>query len=127
MFGQKARRDKTSERVSRGMQALDKNRPGWHRRINLDRLDISSGTACALGQTYGLYGWGKHEIGMTSHADVVEHGFQITPVLPGVTTQGQYERLTIEWRRQIEERLDAERAEWAKQQAKTPRRRLALW
>ena len=41
--------------VDRGARYMDKYMPGWHRRINVWRLDISSCTGCVLGQTFGDY------------------------------------------------------------------------
>lgn len=42
------------ERVARGMAFLDQYYPGHVERVNLERLNIHSGTACPLGQAYGL-------------------------------------------------------------------------
>lgn len=39
--------------------ALDRYRPDWYRRLDLDRLDLASTRLCVLGQVYGDYatGW----------------------------------------------------------------------
>lgn len=111
MFGIRTRRKNIEARVARGMALLDRARPGWHRRINLDRLDIADGRRCALGQTYGMYGWGVDRLGL-SRGTSASHGFNANYVVP-VTTRTEYNRLTAEWRRQIETRLDAEREQWA--------------
>lgn len=38
--------------------ALDRYRPDWYRRLDLDRLDLASTRRCVLGQVYGDYGSG---------------------------------------------------------------------
>ena len=40
------------ERVERGARWLDENFPGWEGRIDIDTLDISSGTYCICGQVF---------------------------------------------------------------------------
>jgi hypothetical protein len=46
-------------RVAAGASLLDQAAPGWEDRINLDRLNIASGTQCILGQLYGMYDRGQ--------------------------------------------------------------------
>lgn len=43
------------ECVAAGAAYLDDTNPGWWRRINLDRLDLSSTCRCILGQLDGDY------------------------------------------------------------------------
>jgi hypothetical protein len=116
MFWKKKRDETRTTRVARGMALLDQRRPGWHRNINLDRLDIASYTNCALGQTYGSYGHGRERLGFYGN-DSRDHGFQISVhTTPIVGWKAEYNALTVEWRKQIEERLDTERAEWERQE-----------
>jgi hypothetical protein len=42
-------------RVLRGAMVLDEHAPGWHQRIDLEKLDISSPFRCVLGQVFGHY------------------------------------------------------------------------
>lgn len=124
MFGRK--KDKIEGRVSKGMALLDRARPGWYRNINLNRLNISDGRACALGQVYGGYTEGSFRLGL-DHRSVREHGFQISmTTLPLVGWEREYAALTEEWKRQIETRLDAEREQWAKDLRVTGRRHRLL-
>lgn len=44
-----------SERVARGVEWLDVNRPGWVDAIDLERLLLSSPCDCVLGQIDGNY------------------------------------------------------------------------
>jgi len=46
------------ERIRIGMKYLDKALPGWEWKINLDFLDLNSGSSCVLGQAYGNF-WDK--------------------------------------------------------------------
>lgn len=39
--------------TKRGALLLDKMIPGWHRRVNLERLTMSSLSLCMLGQLFG--------------------------------------------------------------------------
>src|SRR5215211_4856802 len=48
---------KTAKRVVRGAALLDREAPGWERKIDLPTLDMSSTTACVVGQTVGFGGW----------------------------------------------------------------------
>lgn len=58
-------------RVKRGMHFLDDHRsPDWREEIEMDRLDISSGHACVLGQLYDSYSEGVVELGLADDDDV---------------------------------------------------------
>lgn len=43
------------ERVAIGAKLMDRLLPGWHRVVDLDKLDMSSGAMCLLGQTFGVH------------------------------------------------------------------------
>lgn len=43
------------ERAQAGAAWLDKVEPGWHKRIDVGGLDLSSCSQCILGQTFGDY------------------------------------------------------------------------
>ena len=43
------------EAVRNGVKLLDKVEPGWEKKIDLTRLDLSSTRCCMLGQIYGEY------------------------------------------------------------------------
>ena len=44
-----------SERVAAGARLMDKILPGWHKQVNLDKLNMRSGAMCLLGQTFGVH------------------------------------------------------------------------
>jgi hypothetical protein len=44
------------ERVNRGAQLLDEEKPDWVEKIIPDRLNMSNGNFCVIGQVYGEYG-----------------------------------------------------------------------
>ena len=43
------------EKVAKGARLMDKILPGWHNQVDLDKLDMSSGSMCLLGQTFGVH------------------------------------------------------------------------
>ncbi len=45
----------SNDRVARGVTWLDENLPGWEHRL-FDRVDITSGRLCVLGQLFGSLG-----------------------------------------------------------------------
>lgn len=50
------------ENVERGAAMLDGNRPGWWKRINLERLMLEDCHRCVLGQLTGDYGSGEADL-----------------------------------------------------------------
>lgn len=45
---------KVSPSVKKAAKLLDKVIPGWHNRVNVDKLDMGDCATCMLGQTFGL-------------------------------------------------------------------------
>ena len=43
------------EKVAKGARLMDKILPGWYNRVDLDALDMFSGSMCLLGQTFGVH------------------------------------------------------------------------
>lgn len=73
------------DRVARGAALLDEQVPGWERRIDPDRLDVTSACGCILGQVFGSYddGCRQLQLGVTDdelfEVDTLEaarHGFE---------------------------------------------------
>lgn len=100
MFGRKR---SIETRVQKGMQLLDKNRPGWDQHIDLAVLDIARGDRCALGQTYGAYYFGIQALGLTL-GESRDHGFHSASYALYPQIDREYEVLTAEWRHQIKTR-----------------------
>lgn len=103
MFRRKKNQDTIATRVQRGMQTLDKAKPGWHRRISLMDLNIAQSNNCALGQIYGSYGDGRYALGMSAQ-QAKEQGFQAHyrfPLLADAQVDAEFAALTAEWQRQI--------------------------
>lgn len=44
--------------VTRAALMLDENKPGWHKLINPETLDLRSSQQCVLGQVYGSFATG---------------------------------------------------------------------
>lgn len=63
-----------AERVLAGLDFLDRAVPGWDKKINLYKLDLSSCIRCVLGQLFGSYGDGEDALELTSW-DCVRLGF----------------------------------------------------
>lgn len=105
-------------RVAQGMALLDEKMPGWAERIDLERLDIASGTHCVAAQLSGEdnYYRGFHLLGITGR-DRFEHGFMAESTceccndgltLPlGYNQDTAYATLTRLWREAIEQRQKA--------------------
>ncbi|RJQ34955.1 hypothetical protein C4568_01755 [Candidatus Parcubacteria bacterium] len=54
-----------NRRVARGVRLLDrKGPPGWRSKIDLEKLEIRSGSRCILGQIYGDFRRGKPVLGL---------------------------------------------------------------
>lgn len=66
-------------RVAKGAALLDEKKPGWEHQINLDTLNISSGTTCVTAQLSGVRNFktGMEQLGLTEGDDgtYVAHGF----------------------------------------------------
>jgi hypothetical protein len=95
--------------VARGAALLDDEIPGWAARVNLSVLDVSDCTRCVLGQLFAEddpdspYGWGLHELGLDSLSDAA-YGFEQSD-----NYDHDYDDLTVEWRRVIAARQEAQR------------------
>ncbi len=48
--------------VARGAAYLDRVRPAWRSEIDVERLDISDGGDCVIGQLYGSFDLGIHRV-----------------------------------------------------------------
>jgi hypothetical protein len=98
-------------RVSSGAQLLDESAPGWHRLIDLDRLDLSSCNKCVCGQLGRQLGWELFP-GMNDFPE--EFGFEIHfDADERPTTDGEvralYRRLDEEWFKAVQTRLAFDR------------------
>src|SRR5438046_1541940 len=50
------------EAVLKGAKLLDKQRPGWWKKIKTDQLAMASGRTCILGQLYGEFEQGTKRL-----------------------------------------------------------------
>jgi len=59
----------TIPEVKAGVMLLDKVKPGWEQRINVETLNLESAMECVLGQLYGSYAdglsalWPRQQVG----------------------------------------------------------------
>lgn len=97
-------------RVNAGAAKLDRERPGWHKEINLDVLDISDCYRCILGQLWGFYGDGLNVVLPDLSTPGYEFGFSSEIVLYKThkhlasTQEDEYRRLTQYWIEAIKSR-----------------------
>lgn len=98
--------------IRRGATLLDEKRPGWREKVDPDVLDLDSGGLCVLGQAYGQYDIGHHELtgdpdpGLASlvrHGWAEQHGFWRSFSL---TYDAQTAKLEDEWKAYL-------RGEWS--------------
>lgn len=116
-------------RVAKGATWLDKVRPGWFKNINLDKLQLSDGCHCVLGQIvkkefgaaskFGDMGYSEVVVRQLLHRDwrkdIVDHKAKLGPidglaklVIPGITAKRRGFELTkfqdyAEWNSLTEE------------------------
>lgn len=93
-----------SERVQRGAEWLDTERPGWFGEIDLSLLDLAECCLCVIGQVFGCYATERNPFDI-NRAVAVEHGFNA-----GIDSSNWYaenRELQAEWVRVITERRAA--------------------
>lgn len=103
----KTTQDPMTEAVSRGAALLDEFEKEWFKKIDVNRLFMSSCTACVLGQLYKDYwnGIDKLEAHLCTTPEffIDEHKF-------GFNTDTQrYAKLKILWTKEIQKRLNNEK------------------
>lgn len=90
------------ERVTKGVEWLDSERPGWTEHINLRLLDLAHCHRCVLGQLFDDFDLRPTELRPLDVAAL--HGFERESPY-----QAEYADLTAEWRRVITSRREAAR------------------
>lgn len=98
-------------RVQRGIALMDEKWPNWATEIDLDTLDIKSGSSCVTAQYASVHGsrcWYSAGMGML-HLDedaYVEHGFN-----SDLGDEWEYDTLNGLWKAEIIRRREAARPE----------------
>jgi hypothetical protein len=83
-----------AERIVKGMDMLDRIRPGWRDMLNLDVLDQSSPSLCVAGQTGGYW-----ELACILRGEG-QDGFTVPILAPyglALDDNEGYRQLTKEW------------------------------
>lgn len=88
------------EAAAKGARKCDEMLPGWYRKIDVPRLDISLPNRCVCGQLGGTYSRGLELVGL-SYAGGASYGFSSC----GIGAMGF---LTEAWKEEIEARLLAD-------------------
>jgi len=98
-------------RVQRGADYLDEFDPGWHRRVDPQTLQLSSGSSCILGQLHGDFRMGlsrSHLINLSSapraSLSPVSYGFQCVSGVSDAAQDHDYEYLNQAWREAVQRR-----------------------
>jgi len=104
---------KTNKRAARGAKMLDKKRPGWHRIINRDILDIQDIENCVLGQQDGYCNMSNEFFGDLPSGEllrqVARHGFDVSiKAYNSEDLDLRFRMLNHAWRHEIIERLNAD-------------------
>lgn len=95
-----------AERVRNGAAFLDRELPGWHQDIDLDRLELSSSCDCVLGQLWGdCYEDAVSDMCLEEDQSW-EMGF-VAPLGYNDTNPNPYYWLTLRWRQEIRRRCNA--------------------
>lgn len=87
------------DNVSRGAELLDKNRPDWWLKIDLEKLDMESCCYCILGQLFLTYGEALRRLNIHSYDE--DFGFDGNA---GAGRNLILESLDLEWRALIAKR-----------------------
>lgn len=94
------RKMRMAERVSAGVAFLDARQPGWHKRIRIGDLDISSDCGCVIGQLFESYNDNPLEL---DYRQARDYGFF---EYAGRNRDDRYGRLTALWQDRILERFE---------------------
>lgn len=96
------------ERVQAGATFLDANVPGWWKKIDLEKLDISSPFDCIIGQLYGRCYYGLEVLGclLGCCENKDNLGFALS-----VYCKDTYCILTKIWKNLIQQRQNAQSVE----------------
>ena len=95
------------QRVALGARILDEKCPGWREKIDLANFALTGCRQCVLGQLYGLYTNGIHELGICDAAIcgfVWEDQNMVSNVEPASRARNkvlEIQSLTEAWKREI--------------------------
>lgn len=92
----------TMERIEAGIALLDKKKPTWRQRIDLDGLKLEDGQHCVLGQTYGEYGEGLEKLKL-KYWEADDYGFDTSPYGRISNFRVSYKYLTRCWKKALRE------------------------
>lgn len=94
------------ERVRRGAELLDRERPGWADEVPADeRLEMEDCSKCVLGHLFGEFGRGLDALPVW---DVEDLGFNIVNTRTDDDGDKEYAALADAWRAEIRRRTTPE-------------------
>ena len=89
-----------TEKVQQGAKLLDRKRPGWAGRVEVEILHMSDCQKCVLGQLFSRYHYGTYALALMTQQESIDYGF----TLRGVASSESWIALTHRWRCEISER-----------------------
>lgn len=93
------------ETTTRGAEAFDALKPGWHRDVDLEGMNVNDATRCIGQRVFGSFGLTLGEL--NAHAGFERaKGICISPYDYGLSSQPGEERIVgNEWHTRVSERL----------------------
>ncbi len=96
-----------------GARFFDRSVPGWHTKIDVEKLDINNTDDCIAGQIYGSYKKAVELLGITkSHS--MRLGIYLSCSDVAKAEKRQWENLTLAWQHEIKARLEKDAREITK-------------
>lgn len=92
-----------AKEVAAGAAWLDKNFPGWERKIDLTKLDIGDGCNCVIGQTLGFFRTPQNNL---RDGDIWAEAHGFLPTIDYSWTEEQAHALEAKWADLIKERFN---------------------
>lgn len=93
------------KRVKRGAALLDKDLPGWFRKVDVHVLDVQDTARCVVGQCYGSWIDGTGRLGLRDGVEQSEHGFNLAWEEYNSAWEDAYvNELNLLWVKEIEAR-----------------------
>lgn len=97
-------------RVRRGVALLDEKVPGWHNRIDVEKLEINDVCGCIIGQLHDMSFWharAEQFLGLSGKAAFMAHGFDGDYYDSEEAENFEYAALTRLWRFVVRSRQSA--------------------
>ncbi len=95
---------KLNSKAAYGACFFDRLCPGWHAKIDTEKLDINNTDDCIVGQLFGDYKTAVKQLSITESRSV-RLGIYLLCHDTTKTEKQQWNNLTLAWKREIAQRL----------------------